>query len=393
MVQEFSLLAGDAHRDKKLNQLLALKHAGIAELVNAPLSTWRLSQDALCEVRVAHHASLSGPALQRRDGITVLTACTFELLTLLEEQGWKCEVFVKQPKGKPRPDAYVEDSPKVFWAQHTQKSFQAKYLQALLLVGMHGCSVEHFRKASYYHKLVTGEEPRSRRPRTQKHGFTIVAEDADAAERLEEDNAKKKQTKKRKRLAKGTGSAKKTPTGKKAKTGEMEAMLEETAIAASSSSSSLESLGSELSFGALMSESSSHGPHESAEVPAPPALPLHPPLPPPAPLVMGVFQRWQKFKFVPKFKTGETSVQISWEVECTLGCHKDGKMKCRRVRGFSQHGGPQAVERMLKYWLVCGHKFPTRVDHRDEPDPDPAELPTLQELEALAAAGDLLHLD
>ena len=38
MVQEFSLLAGDAHRDKKLNQLLALKHAGIAELVNTSLS-------------------------------------------------------------------------------------------------------------------------------------------------------------------------------------------------------------------------------------------------------------------------------------------------------------------------------------------------------------------
>ena len=58
---------------------------------------------------------------------------------------------------------------------------------------------------------------------------------------------------------------------------------------------------------------------------------------------------------------------------------------CRATRRFQPNGGVERTERMLKWWLLQGSSLASHKAHLDLPFPDPASLPTFQELDALLA--------
>jgi hypothetical protein len=92
---------------------------------------------------------------------------------------------------------------------------------------------------------------------------------------------------------------------------------------------------------------------------------------------------WRGFKITAVTREGRTS---GYEASCYIvGHHIQGASKrCTRTRSFLLHGGPERVERVLKYWCLFGHcaECEDSDNHQAMPEVDDADLPSLLELEA-----------
>jgi hypothetical protein len=307
-----------------------------------------MTDAGLQAMRVSQSMRLIGKTLRRRD-VEYDEASVFELLSYLHERGWVCNVFVRQKSHKhPEPCAAGQ---KVYWAKPNQQRWSASYLLALLTMETHGQAVEHFKPDGFYDCLMQGKPYVARRSRKAGSGFAFAAEtDCKAGPDGEHDQ----------------GSDSKSDSDSESATS--------SSSGASHSSSSKQS-SSTSSSSADDEQVENIGPHVDAEAPATNSLvPVAE-----VPLLMpGARQYWKGFKFCQTY--GPEGEAHGWEVTCYHGCHK-GATSCRRRRLFSKHGGPVGVERALKDWCLRAAAFPNRVAHRDDPDLDISQVPTLRQLE------------
>ena len=90
---------------------------------------------------------------------------------------------------------------------------------------------------------------------------------------------------------------------------------------------------------------------------------------------------WKGFRFTQTYlKDGSVE---GWEVRCYDDRHRTGKTMCRRRRCFHACGSPLECERRLKLWCLRAGLATGRLEHRDQPEVDLADLPSSRELEDL----------
>lgn len=328
--------------------MLFLQDRGLAVQIEEGKDRWRLTDAGLKAVLVAQSLRCVGNALQLRADVGLEEATVLELLSILSSDGWKCSTFIKIKRGVwPTPYKYGGD--KIFWALPKQSRFFASYLRALLCVSAHGKEVPHFRTERFYRCLVDGEtytvQKRKKKPNDE---FTFMgAEPVAIARPAPPSSSSSSSTSSQDADMMSEACASRSPSGN------------------GSSSSSSSTSGSDDEGGASAAAASKDTKHvPDAE---------HPLLEP------GVTQVWKNFKFGPIFAK-DGSGHCGWEVTCYVAKHKDGT-KCRRRRLFAANDGPAMTERGLKSWCLRALEFSCRVDHRDAPECNPAELPTLRQLD------------
>ena len=90
------------------------------------------------------------------------------------------------------------------------------------------------------------------------------------------------------------------------------------------------------------------------------------------------------FRFTP-LKTDQE--QVGWEVHCKMPHTEDVRAKeCRLSLRFSKHGGPEMLERKLKWWCLQAGSHGSRKGHHDLPVPHDKDLPSIEELNEPDAA-------
>ena len=96
---------------------------------------------------------------------------------------------------------------------------------------------------------------------------------------------------------------------------------------------------------------------------------------------------WHTLKFT---ETKTAGVVTGMEATCYHEDHRDEDQRCSRSLKFAAHGGPEMVERKLKWWAVAGaqNSIKSKRGHQELPKSGPnndlALLPDLDSLEALA---------
>ncbi|CAE6948873.1 unnamed protein product [Symbiodinium microadriaticum] len=182
------VVAQDAFAFKDRGRSISLEHddAGFDSEANRPLvvarqmaamgvftclsagtesSEWQLTRAGLESLSLSFKLHDPKPVIvaPAADTVTIRSAsemATVQILLFLQNQGWEFSVRGKGDKPRcPAPYRFsTEDSPKVCWLHHTQKSLCHEYLVALATAAEHLKEVPYFQTKAFYASLLFGGE-------------------------------------------------------------------------------------------------------------------------------------------------------------------------------------------------------------------------------------------
>ena len=440
-----SLEHDDAGIDSEANRPLVIARQmaaiGVFTCISAGAesSEWQLTRAGLESLSLSFKLHDPKPVIvaPAADTVTIRSAsemATVQILLFLQNQGWDFSVRSKGDKPRcPAPYRFrQEDSPKVCWLHHTQKSLCHEYLVALATAAEHLKDVPHFETKAFYASLLFGGEEgnqssrkSSKRKRAGRNaeGFEFQVmynpsvpdqvQSARAAPKRKAPGARGRNPRGRGRKSQSRGPEAADPPAEVQDTQEADddsvMNFEDVSISsdcfgdmhvggsADSGSGSVpasgSSSGSSSSSSSSDSSSSSESDPAAAGADALPAAPESPEalVPEPAPRAPGglhsrvladtsFFWKGSRFTFVKA-----NGVNVGLTTQCNCQAHKNEKPKqCARSLRFARHEGPETTERRLKWWLLQAAAYPNRSDHVNlcPYKPSAAPLPTLAELDA-----------
>ena len=445
--RSISLEHDDAGFDSEANRPLVIARQMAAMGVftclsaGAESSEWQLTRAGLESLSLSFKLHDPKPVIvaPAADTVTIRSAsemATVQILLFLQNQGWEFSVRCKGDKPRcPAPYRFsTEDSPKVCWLHHTQKSLCHEYLVALATAAEHLKEVPYFQTKAFYASLLFGGEEghqssrkSSKRKRAGRNaeGFAFQemynasmpdqVQSAQAAPKRKAAAARGGKQRGRGRKSQSRGPEAADPPAEVQDTEEADddpvVNFEDVSISsdsfgdmqvdesAESGRGSERASGSSSGSGSGSSSSDSSSSSESDRAAAvADALPAAPeaPVPAPAPRAPGgshsrvladttFFWKGSRFTIVKA-----NGIDVGLSTQCNCQAHKNEKPKtCTRSLRFGRHEGPETTERRLKWWLLQAAAYPNRSDHVNlcpyKPSAEP--LPTLAELDARSMPG------
>jgi hypothetical protein len=373
---------------------------GIADKMVGTDSVWQLSDHGAKLVHITEVLELAGLALAPRKGIEREALTTFELLSELLSKGWQCCVW--RGKRGERPEAWRAEKEKIIWVKKGQLRLGAKYLVALLEAAEGKGTrkeVAHFQAEAFYISAASGttDVRGLRKKRNKGAEFDFVTEgtvmphsenaegvqnegqeegeaepDSDDAQRARTSDSDGSSSSSSLSPVRSSQTSSPSPSARSARS---------SASSKSKSSSSWPSVDAAASnvtptearaaAATAASASSSSGGGTGARADSDEQYLLTP----------HMTHVWKGFRFTQTYlKDGSVE---GWEVRCYDDRHRTGKTMCRRRRCFHVCGSPLECERRLKLWCLRAGLATGRLEHRDQPEVDLADLPSSRELEDL----------
>lgn len=399
----------DAPRQSACLEALAAR--GFVRCISADTgkSSWVMTEQGLKATRLIRRLHKPVRLLSVRPGVELRDATAWELVSMLQSQGWVCSVLgvrrraarVRRPGmvEAPTPCDFVAGQEKRWWIHHRQTAFQPSYLRALLSAESIGKPIAHLRSQAYYEDLLAGREPARRgakrfrihagddgivpepRRRVQRRRLAVSSR-AGFADR--ESKAAGSDSSALDLGAANVGSASDGASSGSGSSGAGSAASRSSAASsASSSSSSTTSSGSHRVDAAIEDHGVVGAPSDAglevvaarARAGASGGLRIDTTIP------------WKTFKFteVKESKEGE-KVCVGYEVTCYIECHRTqsgGRAgRCTRTLRFARHGGRMETIQKLRWWAISGFALPSKQLHQQLPFEPPSGLPTMEELEA-----------
>lgn len=118
---------------------------------------WSLTDVGLVTVKAGFDLKAPSRCLQARPDVGLADKSVWELVLLLDGDGWKHIVKLKDVADAPYTP--TDSSTKVWYTQPNDVSIGQNYLHALALGSV---PVEHWRDAAYYQSLLHGRHPPSK---------------------------------------------------------------------------------------------------------------------------------------------------------------------------------------------------------------------------------------
>ena len=151
--------------------LSAMTDVGLVQKLSEDerFSMWCLTEQGVAGVKVGSLLEQPSYAMAIRDGVDLAERTVWELLLLLDQDGWKHAV-----KDKGDQDCYRPGSDKVWYSRPGDDTISFWYL---LCLAQGNSEVPHFQSSGFYQALAGGKAPPIRRQRKAWQALRNVADD------------------------------------------------------------------------------------------------------------------------------------------------------------------------------------------------------------------------
>ena len=338
----------------------------VSSSVAGDRSTWQLTELGRSKLEVTQLLHKCKPALAVRDAVPLKERTTFELMQILQKDGWACRVrkrgsWRKATKRKhgsgpelEQPEYLIpfeKNGKKQWWLAHNADTVDGFYLQALLCHEQIGQPIKHLQTSGYYQALLRGEEFQPRRKRDE-FCFSRAADVGRAAIAKRRRVCKRPSPGQHKVASTSPSSSKEDDQEE-----EREEAVCEGEHSEESDSSLAEGASSDGKSGASSSSSTnSSSSSSSEEEKTAKAAKAGEAERRPVDFVYGF--RWKGFKFTKVWTNG---THTGWEVTCYAQHHFNPKNMCRRTRSFVNQN-EDMILRKLKHWRL--HDALSRIKQR-----------------------------
>ena len=370
--------------------------------LSADATCWCLTESGVRLAQTVHWASKPVLALTPRAAKAPTECNTFELMHMLQTQGWVCKVLEGRKAAAVDYDAGDASVARVWWVRANARKVSRLYLLALHTAAAIGKPIKHVQPNWYYQSLLAGEEyvpravgrdftfltdaaadlPKARRRKTCRAPARALALDREACEEGEDEEEPGGEE----------GEDEEEEGGEEREAGEegtneaeaVDANLDGRALVEEDCGGSVSETRSSTSTSDSSATSESASESESEAAPAAGKRARTGTDTPPE-WRTAATHFWRDFKFTPRFKDG---VHQGWEATCYKPAH--GK-QCRRTATFRDGADEILIIRRLRFWCLQGAGCPSRQSHQGLTY-RPVQLPEVADLEEMnptAAASSL----